>query len=91
LIESVNATLSKNPDAIQEITTTRSFHFTPLFRYTERNLEKAAQQVRYDILLKKFATSLAIYCGPMTYNFIAGNLSRAIPSLRTVQLRIHSC
>jgi len=92
LIENVNAILSEIPavsNAIQEVTTTRSVDFPPLFKClienAEKNLVKAPHQVRYNTLLKKFATSLAIYGGPMTYNFIASNLSRALPNLRTVQ------
>ena len=41
--------------------------------------------MHHNTLLKKFATSLLIYCGPMAYNFISSNLPRALPCLRTVQ------
>lgn len=35
--------------------------------------------------MKKFSTSLFIYCGSLSYEFIYRNLSHALPSLRTVQ------
>ena len=34
---------------------------------------------------EKFSTSLFIYCGSLSYEFIYRNLSHALPSLRTVQ------
>lgn len=95
LIDSVNSILSSKPEInhlIQDSTTGRSVSFSPLFKCliqnAERNLEKVPQQVRHSTLLKKFATSLLIYCGPMAYNFISCNLPRALPCLRTVQRNI---
>ena len=66
--------------------------FSPLFKRlianAETNLQKLPQQIRHDTIIKKFATSLLIYCGPMSYNFISSNLSKALPCLRTVQQSI---
>ena len=36
-------------------------------------------------MLKKFATSLFICCGPLAYHFLHQNIPEALPSLRTVQ------
>ena len=99
LIDNVNSILRKHPEISRifsssvepttETTAENSIQFSPLFkciiRNAEQNLEKAPQQVHYNSLLKKFATSLLIYCGPMAYNFICCNLPRALPSLQTVQ------
>ena len=35
--------------------------------------------------MKKFATSLFIYCGPLAYNFLHQNMPEGLPSLRIVQ------
>ena len=91
LVDSVDAILNKNPEigqAVKEVMVGRSVSFPPLFKSlienAERNLGRVPQKVRHNTLLKKFATSLAIYCGPMAYNFIASNMPGALPSLRTV-------
>jgi len=41
-------------------------------------------------LLKKFATALLIYAGPLTYDFIQKNMPEALPSLCSVQRIIYS-
>ena len=41
-------------------------------------------------ILKKFATALFIYCGPLSYEFIHQNMCQALPSLRSVQQIIRS-
>ena len=51
----------------------------------ERNAQMLPQQRRHEQVMKKFATSLFIYSGPMAYEFLHTNLPNAIPSLRTVQ------
>lgn len=64
-------------------------NFCPLLRQllsnAEKNVLKLPQQRRHELLLKKFATSLFIYSGPLAYNFLHRNLPEALPSLRTVQ------
>ena len=51
----------------------------------EKNASKCRQAIRHQIIVKKFATSMLIYCGPMAYNFLHCNLPNAMPSLRSVQ------
>jgi len=50
-----------------------------------KNCAVLPHQRRHEEILKKFATSLFIYCGSLSYNFLHQNLPNAIPSLRTVQ------
>ena len=59
--------------------------FTRLIMNAEKNLQKQPQQIRYDILLKKFTVSLFIYCGSRAYSFISSNMPCALPCLHTVQ------
>ena len=72
---------------MEECPSTETFTavFQRLIANAERNLNKQPQQVRHDIILKKFATSLFIYCGSRAYTFIHNNMPQALPSLRTVQ------
>ena len=56
-----------------------------LLANAEKNVQKLRQGLRHQHVIKKFATSLLIYCGPMAYNFLHRNLQDALPSLRTVQ------
>ena len=51
----------------------------------EKNASKCRQAIRHQIIVKKFATSMLIYCGPMAYHFLHCNLPNAMPSLRSVQ------
>lgn len=64
-------------------------YFCPLLKKLIKNAEmnalKLPQQRRHEVVMKKFATSLFIFSGPMAYNFVYRNLPEAIPSLRTVQ------
>ena len=53
-------------------------------------VKNASQQRRHETVLKKFSTSLFIYAGPMTYDFVHRNMPDAIPSLRTVQIIVHN-
>ena len=79
--------IEKHPNIIQECESKEKFNviFQRLIANAEKNLKRHPQQVRHDILLKKFATSLYIYCGSRAYNFISSNIPRALPSLRTIQ------
>ena len=40
--------------------------------------------------MKKFATSLLIYAGPLAYNFLQQNMPEALPCIRTIQNLIYS-
>ena len=51
--------------------------------------KKSCTQHRHPEILKKFATALFIYAGPLAYEFIQQNMPEALPSLRTVQTTIH--
>ena len=55
-----------------------------------RNAGKVPQQRCHQQIMKKFATSLFIYSGPLAYEFIHRNLSEALPSLRSVQRIVSS-
>ena len=67
---------------------------TPILRQLMSNAEKNASKLphgrRHSDKLKKFATSLFIYAGPLAYDFLQQNLSQALPFLRTVQRLVHS-
>lgn len=56
----------------------------------EKNIERVPKHRRHSDILKKFATALLIYAGPLSYEFIHKNMPEALPSLRTVQRYIHS-
>jgi len=56
----------------------------------EKNVYKYPTQRRHSELLKKFATALFIYSGPLCYDFLHQNMPQALPSLRSVQNIIHS-
>ena len=101
LVDDVNSIISQLPAMecmgsapLTQDTSPTKFQdmFSPLFKHlitnAEINLKKLPQQIRHDAIIKKFATSLLIYCGPMSYNFISSNLSKALPCLRTVQQSI---
>ena len=57
----------------------------------ERNVTKQyrTQRRHPEILIKKFATALFMYPGPLTYKFIQQNMPKALPCLRSVQRAIH--
>ena len=56
----------------------------------EKNAAKFPQSRRHDEVIKKIATSLLLYGGPMAYNLIHKIMETALPSLRTVQRAIQS-
>lgn len=56
-----------------------------LMANAEKNAIVLPNRKRHEEVLKKFATSLFIYCGPLSYEFLHRNMSNALPSLRTVQ------
>ena len=55
----------------------------------EANADKAGTGRRHPLILKKFATALFIYAGPLAYEFLQQNMPEALPSIRTVQRNIH--
>ena len=67
----------------------RTNNISPLLKYllenAQKNVSMLPKQRRHLDILKKFATSLFIYSGPMTYEFLHRNMQEALPSLRTVQ------
>ena len=56
----------------------------------ERNAQCLPKGRRHSEVLKKFATSLFIYAGPLAYNFLQENLPQALPCLRSIQQVVHS-
>ena len=68
--------------------------FAPILKQlvlnAEKNLDRAPSHRRHSDIMKKFATTLLIYAGPLTYEFIQKNLPEALPSLRSVQRIISS-
>ena len=68
--------------------------FSPVLKQiivnAERNATALPQAKRHPEVLKKFATALLIYAGPLAYNFLQKNLHEALPSLRTVQRIVHA-
>ena len=50
-----------------------------------KNSKQIPNHRRFEEVLKKFATSLLIYAGPLSYRFVA----HALPSLRTIQRNIN--
>ena len=62
--------------------------FSPILKRlvlnAEKNLDRLPKQRRHDVLMKKFATSLFIFAGPLSYEFLHQNMPEALPSLRTV-------
>ena len=62
---------------------------SPLLKHlmpnAEKNVQKISKQRRHNELLKKFAASLLLFVGPLSYEFIHRNMPEALPSLRSVQ------
>ena len=54
------------------------------------NAQKLPKGRRHPEIIKKFSTSVLIYSGPFTYNFLQQNLGLSLPSLRTVQSHVYS-
>ena len=67
---------------------------TPILKQIVANAEKNASKLphgrRHPEIMKKFATALFIYAGPLAYDFLQNNLSQVLPCLRTVQRIVHS-
>lgn len=52
----------------------------------EKNVQRMPKQRRHNELLKKFATSLLIFAGPLSYEFVHRNMPEALPSLQRILL-----
>jgi len=100
-IESLLQTNSKLSDLVQQYSNDQSTSvvnhnapFTPILRQlilnAEKNVESLPNHRRHPEILKKFATALLIYAGPLSYEFIHSNMPEALPSLRTVQRSVSS-
>ena len=59
--------------------------FKQLLENITLNANKVPQARRHDHIIKKFSTSLLIYAGPRTYNFLHRNIPDGLPCFRTVQ------
>ena len=68
--------------------------FSPVFKQIIANAKRNATVLphakRHLEVIKKFATVLFIYAGPLAYEFLQKNLHQALPSLRTVQRIVHT-
>ena len=69
-------------------------NFCPLFKQllanAYNNANKTPTSHRHDEIIKKLATSLLIYAGPMAYDLIHLNMPTALHSLRTVQREVRN-
>ena len=68
--------------------------FSPVLKQIIANAEQNATALphgkRHPEVIKKFATALFIYAGPLAYEFLQSNLHQALPSLRTIQYVVHA-
>lgn len=105
LLDEIENVMEKHPKLHKIVTTIdsqrKSFlpndhesDFCPLFKRllvnAYQNVKKIPTSRRHDTIIKKFATSLLIYAGPMAYDLVHQNMPRALPSLRTVQREVHN-
>ena len=71
-----------------------SLSVTPVLKRLVSNAQKNAERLpsgrRHSKIIKKFATSLLIYAGSLAYDFLHGNLPKALLSLRSIQRVIYS-
>ena len=85
--EKLSALLQQNmrKDADQPF----SLSVTPVLKQLVSNAQKNAERLpsgrRHSEIIKKFATSLLIYAGPLAYDFLHENIPKALPSLRSIQ------
>jgi len=61
-----------------------------LLENVKNNSNKIPQDKCHDHIIKQFSTSLLIYTGPRTYNFLHENIPNGLPCLRKVQRIISS-
>ena len=78
----------------QESDESKAMLFGPVIRQmianAERNAVTLPQGIRHPEILKKFATALFIYAGPLAYDFCNITCIMALPSLRTIQRVVHT-
>ena len=55
----------------------------------ESNVDRSGTGRRHPTMVKKFATAVFIYAGPLAYELLQQNMPEALPSLRTVQRNVH--
>ena len=72
-------------EAAQEQMKSRNFDsvsplFNQLLRNAERNCQKVPKSRRHGEVIQKFATSLLIYAGPLTYTFYIKTCPRPCPA-----------
>jgi len=56
----------------------------------EQNCGKYPTNRKHSTIIKKFATALFLYAGPLAYEFLQQNVPQALPCVRTIQTTIHS-
>ena len=61
-----------------------------LLANAQKNASRLPRQRHHGQVLKKFATALFIYSGPLAYEFLQKKLPEALPSLRTIQRIVSS-
>ena len=106
LLDKIENIMQKNPELHKVVANVNSHRkpflsndcesdfFCPLFKQllvnAYQNVNKIPTSRRHDTIIKKFATSLLIYAGPMAYDLVHRNMPTALPSLRTVQREVHN-
>ena len=61
-----------------------------LIKNAERNHYKYPTHRRHSEIMRKFATALFLFAGPLSYEFIHQNIPQALPCVRTIQTAIYS-
>ena len=76
----------------QDPVRTKSFNnlLQEMINNAEQNHCKFPTRRRHSVIIKKFATALFLYSGPLAYEFLQQNMPEALPCTRTIQSAIHS-
>ena len=105
LLNNIENIVQKNPELHKVVANVNSHRrpffpnncesgFSPFFKQllmnAYQNVSKVPTSRRHDTIIKKFATSLLIYAGPMAYDLVHRNMPTALPSLRSVQREVHN-
>ena len=61
-----------------------------LIKNAECNHYKYSTHRRHSEIMRKFATALFLFAGPLSYEFIHQNIPQALPCVRTIQTAIYS-
>lgn len=77
---------------VDEATTTTQTHkiLNKLLENADQNISRPKEGYRFDDDTKRFAAYLRMMCGPTLYNVLHRNLELALPSIVTVNKKIHS-